>query len=282
MPTTTPPADDATGAPAYAAVLESVTDPEHLRVTVWILEEMTSTFLMLAFADACDACDDAGTPHPDKPGPGGNFADFPTPAPEVRAAAERAAMVLLADILAAPGGYDPAPAVIEWHASDDNNVSDYWLEKVDVLSSLEATARCWGHYAVMEAMGHGVAWSDSNEPLSFTDIGGKVHELPAVGRLGVHAEDVTWSDEYTEAARGTSAARFEVREDATGCFVYDTEEDEVLSGGHESGEDRASAERRAAELNDEDARAREDEARAEADRADEQREEYERRNPREE
>lgn len=67
-----------------------------------------------------------------------------------------------------------------------------------------------------------------------------------------------------------SRARFEVREDEAGFFVYDTEEDEVLSGGYESGEDRASAERRAEELEEEAAAAR---AAIDADRDLEQRNE---------
>jgi hypothetical protein len=55
-----------------------------------------------------------------------------------------------------------------------------------------------------------------------------------------------------------------VREDEADFFVYDTEEDEVLSGGYEKGEDRASAERRAAELEEEAAARR---AAIDADRA---------------
>ena len=58
---------------AYATILAATTARsgarpddldirEHLRVATWILDEMVSTFLMLAFANACDTCADAGTP----------------------------------------------------------------------------------------------------------------------------------------------------------------------------------------------------------------------------
>ena len=211
-----PPSHDTTP-DAYAAILTAVTARsgarggdldirEHLRVTTWILEEMTDTFTMLAFANACDECDDAGTPHPGKPGPGGNFADYPEPGEGVRAEAQAAAVRLYARILAAPGGYDPAPSLVEW--CKVNEPPRYWCAKygdarpvVGEYRYTEAAARCWGHYAVMSAIGHGVCWEDDNAPLTGEDG----TELPRPGYpLRVYAEDITWSDEATDAARAAA------------------------------------------------------------------------------
>ncbi len=219
---TTPPADDAPGAAAYAAILEAVArapDPAaSLRVTTWILDSMADTLALLAFASACDECAEAGVPHPHAPGPGEDYADGMARAgvPDgVRADAQRAAVLLYAAILAAPGGYDPAPAVSRWYYAPHDVPNRWWRRSEDPL---EAAARCWGHYAVMSAVGHGVSWEDDNEPLTRaeydpTNIEQCTMYLPSVGDLRVSAEDITWSDEYTRAAWAVLEAR-RAREDA--------------------------------------------------------------------
>lgn len=203
---------DDTTPDAYAAILTATTAHsgahpddldirEHLRVATWILDEMASTFRMRAFANACDTCDEAGTPHPDKPRPGGNYSDHPEPSDAVREDARAAAVRLYAAVLAAPGGYDPAPALIRWVAVNDP--SHYWAKRYGYTTP-EAAARCWGHYAVMSAIGHGVSWDDDNEPLTGEDGA----DLPCLGYgLWVYAEDVIWSDAYTDAARAVLDGR---------------------------------------------------------------------------
>jgi hypothetical protein len=196
---------------AYAAILSAITAHsgahpddldirEHLRVATWILDEMASTFLMLAFANACDTCDEAArhapglAPHPDKPRPGGNYADHPEPSDDTAEAARAAAARLYAAVLGAPDGYDPAPAIVRWVERDRVNV--YWY--AGRKGPTEPAARCWGHNAVMSAIGHGVSWDDDNAPLR-DEHGG---ELPRPGyRMGVSAEDIDWCDEHTDAAR---------------------------------------------------------------------------------
>lgn len=173
-------------------------------VTRWILAEMVDSLLMLAFANACDECDEGKMPHPNKPPPGGNFADYwreAEPDASTRAEAERTAAEMLTKILA---HYDPAPALIRWDVDPaGDTVSWFWRERYD--SNLEAAARCWGHYAVMEAIGHGVAWSDDNAPLRGLPLVGVVdedgEELPPVGDLpGCTIDDVQWVDAPTRAA----------------------------------------------------------------------------------
>ena len=199
---------------AYAAILTAITAHsgahpddidirEHLRVATWILDEMADTFLMLAFANACDACDEAGTPHPDKPRPGGKYSDHPEPSDQVAEAARAAAARLYAAVLGAPDGYDPAPAIVRWVEDPaGDTVARWWREKAGTV--LEATARCWGHNAVMSAIGHGVSWDDDNAPLR-DEHGG---ELPRPGyRMGVTAEDIDWCDEHTDAARAVLDGR---------------------------------------------------------------------------
>jgi hypothetical protein len=239
-PLNTPPTDDTPYIDAYTSILAALVRPgADLRVTAWILESMADTFALLAFAQACDELDSARMPHPNAPGPGQEYA-LPEVPPALRAECQRAAVLLYAAILAAPGGYDPAPALVRWYAAG-NSVSDHWEDKVRdaVLLSeagTEAAARCWGHYAVVEAVGHGVAWSDDNEPLRSAspvfDPGGCRYcgsptidgrhgwgwsncrnrdpereippaegtPLPSVGDLGVTADVPTWEDEYTRAA----------------------------------------------------------------------------------
>jgi len=160
---------------AYAAILTAITAHsgahpddldirEHIRVATWILDEMSSTFSMLAFANACDTCDEAGTPHPHKPRPGGNYSDHPEPSDDTAEAARAAAVRLYAAVLDAAEGYDPAPAIVWWVEDPaGDTVARYWRNKAATV--LEATARCWGHYAVMSAIGHGVSWDDDNAPL---------------------------------------------------------------------------------------------------------------------
>lgn len=198
----------------YATILAAVTTRsgarpddldirEHLRVATWILDEMTSTFLMLAFANACDACADAGTPHPDKPGPGGNYADHPEPSDATAEAARAAAVRLYAAVVGAAHGYDPAPAVVRW--VDDpagDTVARYWRDRAATV--LEATARCWGHYAAMSAIGHGVSWDDDLKPLR--DEYGAELDRPGYA-LRVYADDIDWTDAYTDAARAVLAGR---------------------------------------------------------------------------
>jgi hypothetical protein len=210
-PTPYAPAEDPEGAAAYAALLESATrspDPAaHLRVMTWILSEMADTFTLLAFANACDECAEAGTPHPYAPGPGGNYDDCMKEAempPGLYDQAARAAVRLYAAVLAAPGGYDPAPALLRGDAEPGKVVSNWWHRRYG--THREAAARCWGHYAVMEALGHGVAWEDDNEPLGY-EVDGTRYDLPAVGDLGVSVDDLTWDDEYTDAARAVLDAR---------------------------------------------------------------------------
>jgi hypothetical protein len=209
---------------ATSAVLDAVNRGGDLRVTAWILESMADTFALLAFAQACDELDEAEMPHPAAPGPGQEYADaMPEVPPALRAECQRAAVLLYAAVLAAPGGYDPAPALLRW--AWPNNYAgarlvpwagqpggrdlDEWCR--------EAAARCWGHYAVMEAVGHGVSWEDDNEPLmtepveagEVADPPGPANLLPdgrvnyyllGVGDLGVTAETPTWEDEHTRAA----------------------------------------------------------------------------------
>lgn len=50
----------------------------------------------------------------------------------------------------------------------------------------------WGHYAVMEALGHGVAWSDDHDPVLWSRIVGEPIELERVGRLGIYHDGFYW------------------------------------------------------------------------------------------
>ena len=246
-PLTPAPTDTPEHLADMATVLEAVTAaPKQgldvataLRVTTWILDEMADTFLVNAFSRACDECYDAGTPHPNQPPPGGDYgASMPEPSPEVRDDARRAAVRLYAAILRAPGGYDPAPALVRWHEAG-HRVRESWWRKANHYT-LDGAARCWGHYAVMEALCHGVSWEDDNEPLTEPpfrrnipagddcptcgylirhgdgcpdtgpDIGDDLFDpepLPSVGYLDVRADDLTWEDECTERARAALDAR---------------------------------------------------------------------------
>lgn len=183
-------------------------DPDTARrVAGYVLDEMADTFYVLAFLNACDACSDAGTPHPYAPGPGGSYDECAAGAPEpegLRAECERRAVALYAGILQTQGGYDPAPALVRWVA-DGNRTTTWWQDKTDdragrrTLRDLdtEAAARCWGHYAVMSAVGHGVSWGDDHEPLTTEDG----EDLLSVGQLHVPAETPEWVDAWTIAAR---------------------------------------------------------------------------------
>lgn len=47
----------------------------------------------------------------------------------------------------------------------------------------------WSHYAVMEALGHGVSWADSNDPVTWQE-----KPLPSVGEMRIHTESFQWGD----------------------------------------------------------------------------------------
>ena len=251
-PPTPPPTDTPEPQAHRGAILEAVTAaPKQgldvataLRVTTWILDEMADTFMLCAFANAVDACAEAASSlgdrmlrHPFEPGPGGSYDDAMAlyfseggDPPDLRDDARRAAVRLYAAILRAPKGYDPAPALMRWVNTPGNEPPYHWREQY--VGPNEAAARCWGHYAVMEALGHGVGWSDQNEPLMTPE---PAVDLPSVGDLpGVSADDLTWTDEWTERADAARQAR-----DARIAA------DRALEARNEERQEKAEAKRRA-------------------------------------
>lgn len=176
-------------------------DPDTARrVAGYVLDEMADTFYVLAFVSACDACFDAGTPHPYAPGPGGSYDECAAEAPEpegLRDECARRAVALYAGILQTQGGYDPAPALVRWEDAGNSAPPNWRRDYPRSRASYEAAARCWGHYAVMSAVWHGVSWGDDNEPLTTEDG----EDLLSVGQLHVPAETPEWVDAWTIAAR---------------------------------------------------------------------------------
>ena len=77
-------------------------------------------------------------------------------------------------------GVEPWEAVVEtakWRQRDD---PDAYLNN-------------WAHYTLMEALGHGVGWSDHEEPIlkypsKLAELLSAMHELPDPGDAGVYAE----------------------------------------------------------------------------------------------
>ena len=139
-----------------------------------ILDSMERTLVVLAYMDWCDAWD-SNDPRPTGKRPTGAVSarggeDWMDAAPVGSRAFRRRctdrAAILYGQIAQAWGG-KPYAALYQ---HDDKD------------------ARDWGHYAVMSAVGHGVAWGDDHDALEWKGVEVKVR--------GVHIETPSWPGRY--------------------------------------------------------------------------------------
>jgi len=108
-----------------------------------VIERMARVLWVLAWADAADeACVSTG----------GELMEAAPKPPELEATEATDAAKNIYEKIARAWKIDPIDAVLE-HAVNTNQ-NEQWLLIEE-----------WGYYAVMEALGHGVTWSDNHEPI---------------------------------------------------------------------------------------------------------------------